>query len=502
MIALILDAVPFEQDIRELFMAYFPGEAYTHEESADARLTLRVCRQEADAGTVYAGADNAEDDLPGDKGGARRRGIYRLVLTDTDGEYIEGCSCEEETRFDTKCALKLALYHMLAEYTGRKLPWGTLTGIRPTRLFLDMLDDGFDEDETSDAFRRRFEIGEEKLALCREVAVRESTLLEDIDCEAGWSLYIGIPFCPTTCLYCSFTSYPISMWRARTQEYVEALIRDIEQVSMQYRGRRLETVYMGGGTPTSLEADQLRYILDAVHRYNDTSALRELTVEAGRPDSITRDKLMALKESGCSRISVNPQTMKDGTLRAIGRLHTVDMVRERYYLARECGFDNINMDLIAGLPGEGVPQMEDTMREIGRLAPESVTVHTLAVKHKARLGRELPEYAAADAETVAGMLRIADTACREMGLRPYYMYRQKNMAGNFENVGYSAPGRECLYNVLIMEERQAIVGCGAGTSTKLPLGRGAGVTRSAKVRDPGLYIERYAGDGRMAAQPD
>lgn len=469
MIALLLREVPFEQDIRELFMAYFPGEAYTHDACEEASLTLRGSLPDDAEGYVF------ELDA---RGGATFTGSARI--------------CDD--RFDTKCGVKLAVYHMLEAYTGRRLPWGTLTGIRPTRLFLDMLDAGMDEQTASEGFAEKFDIGDEKLNLCRRVAVRERSLLAGTDRTGGWSLYIGIPFCPTTCLYCSFTSYPIGMWQKRTDEYVDALIQDIRQTSRIYSDKKLETVYMGGGTPTSLEADQLSRILDAVAECNDLSDLRELTVEAGRPDSITRDKLAALSRRGCSRISVNPQTMQDRTLKIIGRLHSVDMVREKYYLARECGFDNINMDLIAGLPGEGEQEMTDTMDRIKELAPESVTVHTLAIKHKARLNRESESYGSTDTDTVAAMLHVADSACADMGLEPYYMYRQKNMAGNFENIGYSAPGRECLYNVLIMEERQIIAGCGAGTSTKIPLERGKGVERSAKVRDPGLYIERYRAD--------
>ena len=469
MIAILLEDVPFEQDIRELCMAFFPGEIYVHEADADASLTVRGWRD------VHE--------------------IYRLRVTDKAGYCREGAARILDDRFQTKCLVKTVIYHILENYTGHGLPWGTLTGIRPTRLFLDMLDEGMSEDEASDEFRNQFEPSVEKLALCREVAVREKKLLETVDTEKGWSLYLGIPFCPTTCLYCSFTSYPISAWKNRTQEYVDALIEDVRRTAEQYKGRRLETIYMGGGTPTSLEADQLKRILEAVFKFNDVSCLKELTVEAGRPDSITREKLMALRQVGCDRISVNPQTMRDETLKAIGRLHTVDMVREKFHLARECGFENINMDIIAGLPGENASHMEMTMRELEKLAPDSITVHTLAIKHKSRLNRESASGAWADeapgADAVADMLHIADTACRNMGLSPYYMYRQKNMAGNFENVGYSLPGKECLYNVLIMEERQTIAGCGAGTSTKIPLGRGQGVERSAKVRDPGIYIERF-----------
>ena len=463
MITLLLDRIPYEQDIRELFMAFYPGESFQHEASGDAGICLR-------------GSFREEENR------------YELVLED-GGESAFSVPVLED-RFSTKCALKTALYEVLSRRTGRQLPWGTLTGIRPTRLILDDLDRGKRPEEIRKYFTDTFLLSGEKLDLCMEIAQKEHQILRGVDHYGGWSLYLGIPFCPTTCLYCSFTSYPIEAWRGRADAYVDSLCAEIRQTASRQEGIPLHTVYMGGGTPTALEPEQLRRILQTVRESFDRRELRELTVEAGRPDSITPEKLEAILEGGATRISINPQTMNDRTLRVIGRNHDSAMIRERFLLARSMGFQNINMDLIAGLPGESPEDMARTLEAVGELDPESITVHTLALKHSSRLHRQLEAYPLPDGDAVSEMLAMADRHCRDAGLGPYYMYRQKNMTGNFENTGYSKPGKECLYNILIMEERQTILGCGAGTSSKTALGLGRGVERTARTRDPELYIEQ------------
>lgn len=386
---------------------------------------------------------------------------------------------EEGTRFDIKCELKRQLYKALSEHTGKELPWGTLTGIRPTKLAMQGID-----------FKKVFYCSDEKTRLCFETAEREKRVLARTDSKNGWSLYIGIPFCPTRCLYCSFTAYPIGLWKDRKKEYIDALCKEIEAVAEIMRGHKLETVYIGGGTPTSLEADELRIIIEKVYECNDTSHLLEFTVEAGRPDSITEEKLRTLKECAATRISVNPQTMNQKTLDLIGRRHTVEEVIEKFRLARELGFDNINMDIIAGLPGENADDFTHTMDELEKLSPDDITVHSLALKRAARLNEEKDRYESTSFETMCRMTELASNRCRAMGLKPYYLYRQKNMAGNFENVGYAHEGKEGIYNILIMEEMQKIVGCGAGCTTKLPLPDNGGVRRIENVKDPQLYIER------------
>ncbi len=314
--------------------------------------------------------------------------------------------------------------------------------------------------------------------------------MSGLDYENGYSLYVGIPFCPTTCLYCSFTSFPIQAWEERIPLYLEALFKELDYVARRMAGRPLNAVYFGGGTPTSLKAEEIDLLLSGIRERFDLSHVREFTVEAGRPDSITEEKLLVLRRHGISRISINPQTMKQSTLDLIGRRHTVEMVKEKYRLARGLGFDNINMDLIIGLPEETIDDVRATMEEIRRLAPDSLTVHSLAIKRAARLNMFREQYADLKIENTQEMVDLTADAARAMGLLPYYLYRQKNMAGNFENVGYAAPGKACIYNILIMEEKQTIIGCGAGTTTKVLFAAENRLERAENVKSVEQYMER------------
>ena len=321
-----------------------------------------------------------------------------------------------------------------------------------------------------------------------KTAVYEKKLLETLDYKNGYSLYIGIPFCPTTCLYCSFTSFPISQWK-EPQVYLDALFHEMKATAERMKGKVLDTVYFGGGTPTSLKADSLDWLLSKLEDIFDLSNVRELTVEAGRPDSITREKLAVLKKHGVTRISINPQTMNQRTLDFIGRRHTVEQVKECFYMARQMGFDNINMDLIVGLPEEGMEDVRHTMEEIFSLNPDSITVHSLAVKRAARLNTMKEIYKNLKITNTQEMIDLTAEYAVRMGMEPYYLYRQKNMAGNFENVGYAKEGKACLYNILIMEEKQTIVACGAGSTSKrvYPNGR---IERCENVKEVALYIEK------------
>ena len=331
---------------------------------------------------------------------------------------------------------------------------------------------------------------DEKIDLSIEIAAREKKLLEPLDYERGYSLYVGIPFCPTTCLYCSFTSYPIEKWRGRTGLYLEALFKELEYTARKMEGRPLDTVYFGGGTPTSLSAEDLEALLSRLEQLFDLSRVLEFTVEAGRPDSITMDKLKVLRDHGITRISINPQTMNQKTLDLIGRHHTVDMVKDRFYMARELGFDNINMDLIMGLPEENMDDVRSTLEEVKALAPDSLTVHSLAIKRAARLNMFREEYGGLKIQNTPEMIELSAACAREMGMEPYYLYRQKNMAGNFENVGYSLPGKACIYNILIMEEMQTIAACGAGTTTKVVFPSENRRERCENVKEVEQYISR------------
>ena len=395
-----------------------------------------------------------------------------------------------EDRFETKNRIKRRLYVLLMGETGKQLPWGTLTGIRPTKIAMTKLAEGALPEEIFRYMKETYFTSDEKIRLSIEIAQRERQLLSAIDYKNGYSLYIGIPFCPTTCLYCSFTSYPIGKWKERTGEYLEALFREMDYVAEEKRGCTLDTVYFGGGTPTSLSPEDLDILITRLKKTFDFSTVQEFTVEAGRPDSITREKLQVLKNHGVTRISINPQTMKEETLKLIGRRHTVEDVKERFQMAREMGFDNINMDLIIGLPEEGLEDVRTTMEEVKALAPDSVTVHSLAIKRAARLNTMKEVYKDLKITNTQEMIDLTAQYAREMGLEPYYLYRQKNMAGNFENVGYAAPGKACIYNVLIMEEQQTIIGCGAGTTTKRLFPEENRIERAENVKDVEQYISR------------
>lgn len=364
------------------------------------------------------------------------------------------------------------VYLWFSACSGRSLPWGSLTGVRPTKMLMEKLEEGVPEEEILSWIQKEHFVTEEKAALGLDIAKRERGLLSHLDYENGYSLYVGVPFCPTICSYCSFSSYPLAKWKEQTDRYVDALCRELSFLAEASRKKHLNTIYMGGGTPTTLEALQLDRLLSHMEQQFSYEHLKELTVEAGRPDSITREKLQVLRDHGIDRISINPQTMNQKTLDLVGRGHTVQQVLEVYELARSLGFDNINMDLIAGLPGEDLKDMEHTLSEIMRLQPDSLTVHALAVKRASKLRQEQREEQFSISESgkrLSDMIEMAADCAGEIGLLPYYLYRQKNMAGNFENVGYAKVDKAGIYNILIMEEKQSILAAGAGASTKIVL---------------------------------
>lgn len=396
---------------------------------------------------------------------------------------------ENMPRPEVKNRLKQLLYQTLSEHTGKNLPWGTLTGIRPTKIPMTMLEEGRTEEEIMAYMKDTYLLSDEKRDLAIQIAKRERELLGTLHYEEGYSLYIGIPFCPTTCLYCSFTSYPIVSWKKRINEYLDALDKEIAFTAELYKDKVLDTIYIGGGTPTTLEACELSRLLASIKESFDLTHLKEFTVEAGRADSITPDKLHVLKEAGVTRISVNPQTMKQETLDFIGRKHTVEQVKEAFLMAREAGFTNINMDLILGLPGESASDVQNTMEQIKKLNPDSLTVHSLAVKRASRLSQWIEENGISMLNNTDETMQITARGAEELNMIPYYLYRQKNMSGNFENVGYAREGKFGIYNILIMEEKQTIVALGAGSITKrvFPDGR---IERCDNVKDVNLYIEK------------
>ena len=402
----------------------------------------------------------------------------------------------------TKDALKDLLYHLLCEETGRTLPWGELIGIRPTKLAVRELAAGGTVPEATRYLEERHFVSTEKALLAAQIAQRERALLKRLYKPGAFSLYVGIPFCPTTCFYCTFPSNALHIWQDRVEEYLGALFREIDAAADYMRGGIPDTVYIGGGTPTTLTASQLDKLLTKIER-TFPSAYGEYTVEAGRPDTITSEKLDCIRAHGVTRISINPQTMKEATLRSMGRGHTPAQIIDAFCLARERGFDNINMDMILGLPGESAEDVGRTVAQIERLGPESLTVHALAVKKGSKLlemlqkeqaaqetGTDIStalmrgDFAAAMAEE---MTKKAAEGARRMGMLPYYLYRQKNITGNFENIGYAVPGKEGLYNMLIIEEVQDIVALGAGAISKHLYGGGK-LCRCENARDVAYYI--------------
>lgn len=482
MILLEFNDAEQENDSRVMLKAFFPEAKIVTsipenaDEAPELFVQVRVIRQE------MAGLDNADCDR-------LIRIYFHRDSTDRWDEYEDEAQQMASGKKEARNVFKRMMYDMLKKLTGRELPWGTLTGVRPTKIVYTLLEDGKNDHEIRDYLKKEYYVSEKKGDLAIKVASNEKRLLEKLDYNNGYSLYAGIPFCPTTCLYCSFTSYPLAVWKDRVDTYVDAMLKELEFTSRLMKDKKLDTFYMGGGTPTTLEPEQLDRVLSFFEEHFDTTGLKEYTIEAGRPDSITRDKLLIMKKHGVDRISINPQTMNDDTLKLIGRHHTVEQIKEAFTLARECGFDNINMDLIIGLPGETREHIERTMREVALLAPDSLTVHSLAIKRAARLNifwEKYKDYAMVNTDDIINM--TADCAAA-MGMELYYLYRQKNMAGNFENVGYSKPGREGIYNILIMEEKQTIMAVGAGASTKVVFPEENRIERVENVKDVTTYIE-------------
>ncbi len=362
-----------------------------------------------------------------------------------------------------KRAEKRAVYALMQTICPTEMPWGSLTGIRPTKLLRELCE-RVGEQEAVRQFSEVFSVRKDKLRLAATINAVQKPFIESVQ-PNDVDVYIGIPYCRTRCLYCSFGA-EIAKKNA-IQEYLPYLYRDIENGARLVRdgGYHVRATYLGGGTPTVLEAEELDALLSHFEAQYGTYGT-ECTVEAGRPDTITREKLEVLRRHGVERISINPQTMSDETLRRIGRAHTAAQIKDAFALARALGFSSINMDLIAGLPGETIEDFERTLNEIKSLRPDNLTVHTLAIKRSSRLKDQLDRYPLPSREEVETMIDMGFLAAREIGLWPYYMYRQKYQNGNLENVGYAADGKLCVYNIDMMEETTSILAHGAGAMTK------------------------------------
>lgn len=378
--------------------------------------------------------------------------------------------------------------HTAGKIKNINLPWGVMSGIRPAKLVRELYEEGKNDSEVTEILKDIYEVSEEKIKLAETVAKNEEKLLSEIG-ENSVSIYIGIPFCPTRCLYCSFVSTDIRVSGKYMDGFVEKLLLEIDKTAevIKKMGAYVENIYIGGGTPTTLSAEYLNKIFNRLKLNFDFRKIKEFTLEAGRPDTITREKLIEAKNGGVNRISINPQTMNEITLKKVGRIHTPDMVRNCLDMAREIGFDNINMDLIAGLPDETVEMFKYSLDEVIKLNPENITVHSMCVKRAANL--RFTDTILAQAKDMNEMLSYTQKRMNETERKPYYMYRQKNISGNLENVGYAKDGFMSTYNINIMEEKQTIIALGGGGSTKIVMNDR--IERIFNFKDPLEYIKRF-----------
>lgn len=383
------------------------------------------------------------------------------------------------------------LYKLLCDFTGLTQPWGILTGVRPVKLLRRLAEES-NEEQAVKKFEKDFFVSNEKIALSRETEHNERKILE-LSRPESFSLYVGIPFCPSRCSYCSFVMASIERAEKLIEPYTKLLCEEIKRTAeiANKLGLRLETVYFGGGTPTTLSAEQLDTVLGTVNNSFDMSTCREFTVEAGRPDTIDIAKLFALKENKVDRISINPQTTNDEVLKTIGRKHTAQQFFDAFELARKCGFDNINTDLIAGLPTDTPESFKNSLDSIVRLNAECITVHTLCMKRASRLTTEGVTLDLQQARDAREMLAYTQNILGQNEYIPYYMYRQSRMVGNLENVGWSKRDFESLYNVYVMDETHTILACGSGGVTKLKRNNPDYLERIFNFKYPYEYIDRF-----------
>lgn len=415
---------------------------------------------------------------------------YEEILSNVDHRDLSGL--DERARKKTiKETIKRSMFKILEQKFKSNVPWGILTGIRPVKIIHALLDEGKDEEYIKEKLKEDYYIKDDKIELALNIAKRERQFIYPID-ENKVSLYVGIPFCPTRCYYCSFPANPVDKFGGKKPLYVEKLLQEARGVAELLRdnNKEIETLYIGGGTPTTLSPEEMDTLIKGLYKEFDLSKIKEFTVEAGRPDTINREILEVLKKHGVDRISINPQTMNDETLQKVGRKHSVNDIIECFQLARELGFDNINMDIILGLVDENLEMVENTLKQIEKLSPESLTVHTLAVKRTSKLKENIDDYELTQFDEMTKMIDLSMKYAKKMGLNPYYMYRQKHMLGNLENIGYAKEGYECIYNIQIMEERQSNIALGAGSITKFVYTDENRIERVENVKNLEQYIDR------------
>ncbi|WP_110928998.1 coproporphyrinogen III oxidase [Bacillus massiliglaciei] len=402
---------------------------------------------------------------------------------------------EKERFIQVKRAVSNVYLQVLQQLTGMTQKWGILTGIRPTKLLHKKLHQGLSADEAYAELQNDYLISDEKIDLMQRIVDRQLAVVPDLyELRKEVSIYIGIPFCPTKCAYCTFPAYAINGRQGSVTSFLGGLHYEIKEMGryLKEKGIKITTIYYGGGTPTSITAEEMDMLYEEMYEsFPDVENVREVTVEAGRPDTITPEKLEVLKKWNIDRISVNPQSYIQETLKAIGRHHTVQETIDKFHLSRRMGMNNINMDLIIGLPGEELPEFETTLDETEKLMPESLTVHTLSFKRASEMTRNKQKYKVASREEVEKMMHAAEDWTARKGYMPYYLYRQKNILGNLENVGYSIPGQESIYNIMIMEEQQTILGLGCGAASKFVHPVTGKIEHFANPKDPKSYNDNF-----------
>jgi oxygen-independent coproporphyrinogen III oxidase len=402
---------------------------------------------------------------------------------------------EKEIFKEIKRAISYVFVNVLEDLTGMKQKWGILTGVRPTKLLHQKVQQGIKKEIAHEQLQKDYMISREKVELMQKIVDRQLAAIPDLyNLKNEVSIYIGIPFCPTKCAYCTFPAYAINGRQGSVESFLGGLHYEITEIGrwLKEHNIRITTIYYGGGTPTSITAEEMDMLYEQMYQsFPDVDKVREITVEAGRPDTITPEKLEVLKKWNIDRISVNPQSYIQETLKAIGRHHTVEETIEKFHLSRSMGMNNINMDLIIGLPGEELPEFNVTLNETEKLMPESLTVHTLSFKRASEMTRNKQRYKVASREEVEKMMTAAENWTADHGYNPYYLYRMKNILGNLENVGYSIPGQESIYNIMIMEEQQSIIGLGCGAASKFLEPETGKIIHFANPKDPKSYNDNF-----------
>ena len=470
----ILKGHDYRYAAEQMLLTLFPGERPVYEEDEENKVNLSLKR-----GKVWLTATAVLH-----WNGKEARHACRARMAELNGEPLnDGRVCQR--------IIKLAFYRAGVEVLGKEPPWGAMTGVRPVKIPTKAMLAGATSTQAREVLRKQYRVSPLRADLAMDcakasLAVKRSLNPEDI------SIYVGIPFCPTRCAYCSFISADVKHALKLMDPYVDALVREIQAAgaALKRDGLSVKSVYFGGGTPTTLSAEQLDRVLSALEGHIDLSQSVEYTVEAGRPDTITREKLNVLAKHHVDRVSVNPQTMEDTVLRAMGRAHTAKQIEEAYALVRECGDFLVNMDLIAGLPADTPEGFRRTLDKVLSMGPENITVHTLALKRGSTLTTDGFVNPLPSGEQVADMLDYAWHRLAQAGYVPYYLYRQKFMSGSFENVGWCRPNCESVYNICMMEELQSILSLGAGGVTKLVDTVAGSIERRANPKYPHEYLDR------------